>query len=74
MPKTAQISKSQKSNVVNYSPMKQKPIIRWNSTVQLFTINNGDYLPDDKAREIWDAGTGDWSQGAFQEMSRRVMS
>ena len=53
--------------------MKPKPIIRWNPTVQLFTINNGDYLPDDKAREIWDAGTGDWSQGAFQEMSRRVM-
>lgn len=53
--------------------MKTKPIIRWNPDVQLFTIN-GDFLPDDKAREIWDEGSGDWSHGAYQEMARRVMA
>lgn len=52
--------------------MKTKPIIRYIREVELFTAN-GDFITDDKAREIWDNGTGDWSQGAHQEMSRRVM-
>ena len=53
--------------------MKTKPIIRYIQNVQLFTAD-GDFITEEKAREIWDAGTGDWTQGAFQEMSRRVMA
>jgi hypothetical protein len=52
--------------------MKEKPIIRYIDNVQLFTAD-GNYISDETARKVWDDGSGDWTQGAFQEMSRRVM-
>lgn len=53
--------------------MKTKPIIRYIREVELFTAD-GDFITEEKAREIWEAATGDWTQAAFQEMSRRVMA
>jgi hypothetical protein len=37
-------------------------------------LKDGKPITDVEAREIWESGTGDWSQGAFQEMARRVMA
>jgi len=71
--KEAETEKSEKPICYNDAAMKTKPIIRYISEVQLFTAD-GDFITDDEARKIFDTGTGDWSQGAYQEMSRRVIA
>jgi hypothetical protein len=71
--KEAETRSIRKPVCYNDAAMKTKPIIRFVQNVQLFTAD-GDFITDEKAREIWDSGTGDWTQGAFQEMSRRVLS
>jgi hypothetical protein len=53
--------------------MKKKLQIGYSTTRKMFTLC-GDFIEDDRARECWDSGEYDWSQGAFQEMSRRVMA
>lgn len=56
---------------LNKWPNWRKPVIRHIREVDLFTAD-GDFITDAKAREVWDAGTGDWSRGASQEMNRRI--
>lgn len=53
--------------------MKKKPRISY-CRLQGYFWKDGVEITDDEAREIWDAGNGDWSQGAYQEMARRVMA
>lgn len=52
--------------------MKTKLQITY-SRFQGYFWKNGVEITDSEARTIWDACYGDWSQEAFQEMSRRVM-
>jgi hypothetical protein len=52
--------------------MKQKPIIRFAREVGIF-IKDGVALTYPKAKEHWDSQDAEWSMGAYQEMSRRVM-
>jgi len=51
----------------------KKPIIAL-SKPHAFFLRDGVVISDDEARALWDAGTAEWSQAAFQEMSRRVMA
>ena len=53
--------------------MKKKPQIEYDKYMQHF-IADGVIIGDDIARDLWDDGSCDWSQAAFQEMARRVMA
>lgn len=53
--------------------MKTKPAITY-CRLQGNFYKDGVEITDDEAREIWDAGTGDWSMGAFEKMAQRVLS
>jgi hypothetical protein len=52
--------------------MKKKLQVGFSHARNMFTFC-GDFITDDHARELWDSGECEWSQGAYQEMSRRVM-
>lgn len=41
--------------------------------LQGYFWKDGVEITDEEARAIWDSGTGDWSQVAYEEMSRRAM-
>lgn len=51
---------------------KKKPVIRFVLEVQLFT-KDGAYISDEQVLAHWDATDADWSQGAHDEMARRML-
>lgn len=53
--------------------MNDKPQISY-CRLQGYFWKDGVEITDEKAREIWDAGIGDWTQGAFQEMTKKALS
>lgn len=60
---------------------RRKPQIGWDGSKFIRTTFRGAgaftirTLSDKQARQMWDSpGRSDWTQGAYQEMARRVMS
>ena len=51
----------------------KKPTITLSKPLGLF-LKEGIVISDDEARKLWDEGTADWSQAAYQLMASKVMS
>lgn len=57
-----------------------KPEISYDRTAKAFMRNNPKasrvwtFITDDEAQEHWNAADADWTQGAYNEMMRRVMA
>lgn len=53
--------------------MKTKHLIHYTKDSDLWT-SNGKTITPELARQIWNDGTGNWTQTAYLEMARRVLS
>lgn len=71
--KKAESQNNRKPKLYNHAAMKKKPQISYDAKLQHF-IADGCIIGDDIARDLWDEGSCDWTQSAYQEMTRRVLS